>query len=50
MRWAGQVANIRVKRNVYKILASNPECKRLFGKHGHMWEDNIKMGVNKISL
>lgn len=49
-RWAGLTAVIRIKRNLYKILISGPEYKRLFWKHGHIWGYNIKMSVNEISL
>jgi hypothetical protein len=28
-------------RNAYKILVGNPEGKRLVGRIGHRWEDNI---------
>jgi hypothetical protein len=28
MRWAGHVAQIREKRNAYRILGGNPEGKR----------------------
>jgi hypothetical protein len=46
MRWDGQIAGIRVNRNVYKILILCPECKKVFGKHEYIWGDNIKMDVN----
>jgi hypothetical protein len=28
MRWAGHVARMRKKRNVYRIWVGKPECKR----------------------
>jgi hypothetical protein len=32
-------------RNVYNILVGKPEGKRLLGRPGRGWEDNIKMDV-----
>jgi hypothetical protein len=32
MRWAGYVARIGEKRNVYRILVGKPEGKRLLGR------------------
>jgi hypothetical protein len=32
MRWAGHVARIGEKRNVYRLLVGNPEGKRPLGK------------------
>jgi hypothetical protein len=36
------------KRNTYKMLFSKPEGRRLFGKPGHRWEDNIRMDIKEI--
>jgi hypothetical protein len=45
MRWAGNVARIGAKRNVYRILVEKPEGKRPVGKPRHRWVDNIQMDV-----
>jgi hypothetical protein len=34
--------------NAYRIFVGKPEGKRLLGRHGHRWEDNIKMGLREI--
>jgi hypothetical protein len=34
-------------RNVYKILVSKPEMKRLLVRPRLRWEDNIKMDIKK---
>jgi hypothetical protein len=36
------------KRNTYRILVGKPEGKRPLGRPGHMWEDNIRMGIRFI--
>jgi hypothetical protein len=28
-----------------QVLIENPDAKRQFGRHGHRWEDNIKMDL-----
>jgi hypothetical protein len=43
MRWAGYVARIGEKRNVYTLLVGKPEGKRPLGRPRHRWIDNIKM-------
>jgi hypothetical protein len=35
-------------RNMYNILVGKPEGKRLLGRPGHRWEDNIKMDLREI--
>jgi hypothetical protein len=42
MRWAGLVAQMRDKRNAYRILVGKPEGKRLLGRPRRKWVDNIK--------
>jgi hypothetical protein len=42
-RWAGHVARIGAKRNAYRILAGKPKGKKLLGKPGRRWVDNIKI-------
>jgi hypothetical protein len=48
MRWAGHVARMREKRNVYKILVGKPEGERPLGRLRRKWEDNIKMDIREI--
>jgi hypothetical protein len=43
-RWAGHVAQMREKRNAYRILVGKPEGKRLRRR----WVDNIKMDLGEI--
>jgi hypothetical protein len=37
-------------RNVYKILVSKPEEKRLFGRCRHRWDDNIRMDLIEMDV
>jgi hypothetical protein len=48
MRWAGHVARIGEKRNVYRLLVGKPEGKRPLGKPRRMWVDNINMDLLEI--
>jgi hypothetical protein len=41
MRWAGHVARMGEKRNMYRLLVGNPEGKRLLGRPRRRWIDNI---------
>jgi hypothetical protein len=50
MRWAGHVARMGEKRNVYRLLAGNPEGKRPLGRPRRRWMDNIKMDLIEIGL
>jgi hypothetical protein len=43
MRWAGHVARMGEKMNVYKLLVRKPEGKRPLGRPRRRWVDNIKM-------
>jgi hypothetical protein len=45
MRCAGHIAQMGVKRNVYRILVRNPEGERPLGRPRHRWVDNIKMDL-----
>jgi hypothetical protein len=47
MRWAGHVARMGEKRNVYRILVGKPEGKRLLGRPRHRWVD-IKMDLGEV--
>jgi hypothetical protein len=50
MRWAGHVAPMGEKRNVYRLLVGKPEGKRPLGRPRHRWIDNIKMDLLEIGL
>jgi hypothetical protein len=48
MRWAGHVARMGEKRNVYCLLVGKPEGKRPLGRPRRRWMDNIKMDLLEI--
>jgi hypothetical protein len=50
VRWAGRVARMGEKRNVYRLLVGKPEGKRPLGRPRRRWIDNIKMDVLEIGL
>jgi hypothetical protein len=50
MRWAGHVARMGEKRNLYRLLVGNPEGKRPLGRSRCRWMDNIKMNLLEIGL
>jgi hypothetical protein len=50
MRWAGHVARMGEKRNVYMLLVGKPEGKIPLGRLRRRWKDNIKMDLLEIVL
>jgi hypothetical protein len=50
MRWAGHMARMGEKRNVYGLLVGKPEGKRPLGKPRRRWIDNIKMDILEMGL
>jgi hypothetical protein len=50
MRWAGHVARIGEKRNVYRLLVGKPEGKRPLGRPRSRWIYNITMDLLEIGL
>jgi hypothetical protein len=50
MRWAGHVARMGEKRNVYWLLVGKSEGKRPPGRPRRRWIDNIKMNLLEIGL
>jgi hypothetical protein len=50
MRWAGHVAQMGEKRNVYRLLVGKPEGKRPLGRTRRRWIDNIKMDLVEIGV
>jgi hypothetical protein len=50
MRWAGHVARMGEKRNVYRLLVGKPEGKRPLGRLRRRWINNIKMDLLEIGV
>jgi hypothetical protein len=48
IRWAGLVARMGEKRNVYRILVGKPEGKRPLERPRRRWVDNIKIDLRDI--
>jgi hypothetical protein len=47
-RWAGHVARIGEKWNVYKLLVKKRERKRPLGRSRRRWVDNIRMDLGEV--
>jgi hypothetical protein len=50
MRWAGHVARMGEKGNVYRLLVGKPEGKRPLRRPRRRWIDNIKLDLLEIGL
>jgi hypothetical protein len=50
MRWAGHVARMGEKRNMYRLLVGKSERKRPLGRPRRRWIDNIKKDLLEIGL
>jgi hypothetical protein len=50
MRWAGHVARMGEKRNVYRLLVGEQEGKTPLGRPRRRWIDGIKMDLLEIGL
>jgi hypothetical protein len=50
MRWAGHVARMEEKGNVYRLLVGKPEGKRPLERPRRKWIDNIKMDLLEMGL
>jgi hypothetical protein len=50
MRWAGHVARIGEKRNVYRLLVGKLEGKRQQGRPRCRWVDNIMLDLGEIRM
>jgi hypothetical protein len=48
MRWARNVARIREKRNVYRILVGKPGGKKPLGRSRCRWVHNIKSDLREV--
>jgi hypothetical protein len=44
MKWAGHVARVGEKRNVYSLLLGKPEGKRLLGRS----MDNMRVDLGEV--
>jgi hypothetical protein len=47
VRWAGHVARMGRRRDVYRVLVGKPEGKRPLGRSRRRWE-NIKMNRQEV--
>jgi hypothetical protein len=50
MRWAGHVAQMWGRRNVYRLFVGKPEGRRPLGRPRCRWIDNIEMDLLEIGL
>ena len=48
MRWAGHVARMGERRDVYRVLVGKPEGKRPLRRPRRRWKDNIKMDLQEV--
>ena len=48
MRWAGHVAHVGERRDIYRVLVGKPEGKRPLGRPRHRWEHNIKLNLQEV--
>jgi hypothetical protein len=48
MRWAGHVARMGEKGNVYRLLVRKPEGKRPLGRPRRRWVDNIRIALGEL--
>jgi hypothetical protein len=50
MRWAGHMARMGERGNVYRVLAGRPESGTPLGRPRRRWKDNIKMDLREIGI
>ena len=48
MRWAGHVARMGERRDVYRVLVGKSEGKKPLGRTRRRWDDNIKMDLQEV--
>ena len=48
MRWAGHVARMGMRRDVYRILVHKPDGRRHIGRPRHRWKDNFGMDLQEV--
>ena len=47
-RWAGHVARMGERRDLYRVLVGKSEGKRPLGRPRIRWEDNIKIDLQEV--
>jgi hypothetical protein len=50
MKWAGHVARMEDKMNLYRLLVGKPEGKGLLGRPKLRWIDNFKVDLSGIEF
>ena len=48
MRWAGHVARMGERRDLYRVLVGRPEGYRPLGRSRRRWHYNIKMDLQEV--
>jgi len=48
MRWAGHVAHMGERIDVYRVLMGRPDGNRPLGRSSRRWDDNIKMVLEEF--
>jgi hypothetical protein len=48
MRWAGHVARIKERSEVYRVMSGKPERKRPLVSPRERWEDNSNINLQKV--
>ena len=48
MRWAGHVARMGERRDVYRVLVGKPAEKRPLGRPRRRWVVNIRMDLQEV--
>ena len=48
MRWAGLVARMGRRRDVYRVVVEKPEGKRPLRRPRRRWENNIEMDFQEV--
>jgi hypothetical protein len=48
MGWAGHVARIGKRRDLYMVLVGKPEVERPLGRPRLRWKDTIKMDLQEV--
>ena len=48
MGWAGHVARMGKRRDIYSVLVGKPEGKRPLGRPRYRWKDNIKTELQEV--
>jgi hypothetical protein len=50
MKWAGHVARMGDRKDIYRILVGMLEGKRPLGRPRRRWEDNIKLDLREMGI